>query len=38
MNASRVMQFDVVTMIVVMIFAVVMLLEGMAMWVRKVVS
>lgn len=37
-NASRVMQFDVVTMIVVMIFAVVMLLEGMAMWVRKVVS
>ncbi|MEE2033260.1 phosphonate ABC transporter, permease protein PhnE [Rhodococcus chondri] len=38
MNAARVMQYDVVTMVVVMIFAVVMVVEGMAMWVRKVVS
>ncbi|MCK8674655.1 ABC transporter permease subunit [Rhodococcus sp. HM1] len=38
MNASRVMQYDVVTLIVVMIFAVVMVLEGLAMWVRRVIS
>jgi len=38
MNASRVMQYDVVTLIVILIFAVVMVLEGLAMWVRKVIS
>lgn len=38
MNAARVMQFDVVTMIVLMIFVVVMIVEGLAIWVRKVVS
>ncbi|MFD6895663.1 phosphonate ABC transporter, permease protein PhnE [Rhodococcus sp. NPDC060086] len=38
MNAARVMQFDVVTMIVLMIFAVVLIVEGLAIWVRKVVS
>ncbi|SMG12593.1 phosphonate transport system permease protein [Rhodococcus rhodochrous J3] len=38
MNAARVMQFDVVTMVVVMIFVVVMAVEGLAIWVRRVIS
>ncbi|WP_422331434.1 phosphonate ABC transporter, permease protein PhnE [Rhodococcus sp. (in: high G+C Gram-positive bacteria)] len=38
MNAARVMQFDVVTTIVLLVFAVVMAVEGLAMWVRRAVS
>ncbi|MFD4294718.1 phosphonate ABC transporter, permease protein PhnE [Rhodococcus sp. NPDC058532] len=38
MNAARVMQFDVVTMIVLMVFAVVMVVEGIAMWMRRALS
>lgn len=38
MNAARVMQFDVVTTIVLMIFVVVMAVEGIAMWIRRAVS
>lgn len=38
MNAARVMQFDVVTMVVVMIFVVVMAVEGLAIWVRRAIS
>lgn len=34
LNAARVMQFDVVTTIVVMVFAVVMAVEAISMWVR----
>ncbi|EOM76835.1 hypothetical protein Rrhod_1748 [Rhodococcus rhodnii LMG 5362] len=35
MNAARVLQFDVVTTIVLMVFAVVMMLEAIALWIRK---
>lgn len=38
MNAARVMQFDVVTTIVLMVFAVVMAVEGVAMWMRRAMS
>ncbi|WP_245973435.1 phosphonate ABC transporter, permease protein PhnE [Rhodococcus wratislaviensis] len=38
MNAARVLQFDVVTTIVLMIFAVVMAVEGIAMWMRRAMS
>lgn len=38
MNAARVMQFDVVTTIVLMVFAVVMVVEGIAMWMRRAMS
>lgn len=38
MNAARVMQFDVVTTIVLMIFVVVMVIEGIAIWIRRAVS
>ncbi|NLG55930.1 MAG: phosphonate ABC transporter, permease protein PhnE [Rhodococcus sp.] len=38
MNAARVMQFDVVTTIVLMVFAVVMIIEGTAMWMRRAMS
>ncbi|QBJ96445.1 phosphonate ABC transporter, permease protein PhnE [Rhodococcus sp. ABRD24] len=38
MNAARVLQFDVVTAIVLMVFAVVMAVEGVAMWMRRAMS
>ncbi|MFD1812443.1 phosphonate ABC transporter, permease protein PhnE [Rhodococcus gannanensis] len=38
MNAARVMQFDVVTTIVLMVFVVVMAVEGVAMWMRRAMS
>lgn len=38
LNASRVMQFDVVTTIVLMILAVVLLIEGLAVFVRKALA
>ncbi|WP_371843061.1 phosphonate ABC transporter, permease protein PhnE [Rhodococcus triatomae] len=38
MNAARVMQFDVVTTIVLMVFAVVMTIEAVAMWLRRAMS
>ncbi|GAB94110.1 phosphonate transport system permease protein [Kineosphaera limosa] len=38
LNASRVMQFDVVTTIVLMILAVVLIIEGLAIFVRKALS
>ncbi|MFB8275309.1 phosphonate ABC transporter, permease protein PhnE [Nocardia colli] len=38
MNAARVLQFDVVTTIVLMVFAVVLAVEGVAMWVRRALS
>jgi phosphonate transport system permease protein len=38
MNAARVLQFDVVTTIVLMVFAVVMAVEGVAMWMRRAMS
>ncbi|MFD4404862.1 phosphonate ABC transporter, permease protein PhnE [Nocardia sp. NPDC058499] len=38
MNAARVMQFEVVTTIVLMVFAVVMLVEGIAIWMRRAMS
>ncbi len=37
-NATRVLQFDVVTTIVLMVFAVVMAVEGVAMWLRRATS
>lgn len=37
LNASRVMQFQTVSMIILMILAVVLLLEALSAWVRKVV-
>ncbi|MEU6657618.1 phosphonate ABC transporter, permease protein PhnE [Streptomyces sp. NPDC046821] len=36
LNAARVLQFPVVTMAVLMVLAVVLLIEGLAVWVRKV--
>ncbi|GGJ62412.1 phosphonate ABC transporter, permease protein PhnE [Streptomyces brasiliensis] len=36
LNAARVLQFDVVTTVVLLILAVVLLVEGVAMWLRKV--
>ncbi|ONK09707.1 phosphonate ABC transporter, permease protein PhnE [Streptomyces sp. MP131-18] len=36
LNAARVQQFDVVTVIVLMVLAVVLFVEGLALWVRKV--
>ncbi len=36
LNAARVLQFDVVTTIVLMVLAVVLFVEGLAVWVRKV--
>ncbi|WP_040157094.1 phosphonate ABC transporter, permease protein PhnE [Mobilicoccus massiliensis] len=38
LNASRVMQFDVVTTIVLLILAVVLIVEGLAVFVRKAVA
>lgn len=37
LNASRVMAFDVVTFIVLLILVVVLLIEGLSMWTRRVV-
>ncbi|WP_405164314.1 phosphonate ABC transporter, permease protein PhnE [Nocardia sp. NBC_01499] len=37
-NAARVLQFDVVTMIVLMVFAVVLAVEGLAIWIRRALS
>lgn len=37
LNASRVNQFDVVTMILLLIVAVVLVVEGLSMWLRKAV-
>ncbi|WP_433665354.1 PhnE/PtxC family ABC transporter permease [Nocardia sp. CA-128927] len=37
-NAARVLQFDVVTMIVLMVFAGVLAVEGLAMWIRRALS
>ncbi|WP_372350844.1 phosphonate ABC transporter, permease protein PhnE [Streptomyces sp. KL116D] len=36
LNAARVLQFPVVTSVVLMVLAVVLLIEGLAVWVRKV--
>ena len=38
LNASRVMQFDVVTTIMLMVFATVMVVELLALWLRRAVS
>ncbi|NLU84250.1 phosphonate ABC transporter, permease protein PhnE [Rhodococcus sp. HNM0569] len=38
LNATRVLQFDVVTTIVAMIFAVVVAVEAVALWIRKVLA
>lgn len=37
LNASRVNQFDVVTMILILMVAVVLIVEGLSMWLRRVV-
>lgn len=37
LNASRINQFDVVTMILILMVAVVLIVEGLSMWLRKVV-
>ena len=37
LNASRVNQFDVVTMILILMVAVVLVVEGLSMWLRRVV-
>lgn len=38
LNAARVLQFPVVTTVVLMVLALVLLIEGLAVWVRKVYS
>ncbi|MGD7002895.1 phosphonate ABC transporter, permease protein PhnE [Corynebacterium halotolerans] len=37
LNASRINQFDVVTMVLILMVAVVLIVEGLSMWLRKVV-